>query len=343
MRHRELFKSFALFLGVMVIGLFTGCKGPTGPAGADGTDGVDGNEVCLDCHTLEVKSNVTAEYMQSGHAAGTTVGYAGGRSGCAKCHSDQGFVETQYTGQDTTAMDIAAPQEIQCQTCHSFHNSLDFENEGNAALRAYEPVDLLMYRAADPTAPAVTIDLGAGSNLCANCHQPRRVGPEIVGGNPVNDSTDVTSTHYGPHHGPHATSLAGLGGAELGTGYPTPGTGSKHATDADCITCHMHEGEHTWEPSLEGCNAAECHNGNLTTVDNNTRQMSFKTRMETLKTKLTTAGLLDADGHPVVGTYPSDEVAALYNYEWMVDDRSNGVHNFPYLELLLDRSIAVFP
>ena len=146
MRHREFMKSLALFIGVMVIGFFTSCKGPTGPAGADGTDGVDGNEVCLDCHTIEVKSNVTAEYMQSGHAAGGAVSYAGGRNGCAACHSDQGFIETQYTGQDTTATNIALPQAIQCQTCHSFHQSLDFENEGNAALRAFLPVELLMYR-----------------------------------------------------------------------------------------------------------------------------------------------------------------------------------------------------
>jgi hypothetical protein len=282
--------------------------------------------------------------MTSGHAAGTTVGYAGGRSGCAMCHSDQGFVETQYTGQDTTAMDIAAPQEIQCQTCHAFHSSLDFENEGNAALRAYMPVDLLMYRAADPTAPAVTIDLGAGSNLCASCHQPRRVGPAITAGVPDNDSTYVSSTHYGPHHGPHFTSLAGLGAAEIGSGYLAPGEGSTHVTNSDCVSCHMHEGNHSWEPEVEGCNVAGCHEGNpLTTVSDNSRQMTFKTLMSTLETKLKTAGLLDADGHPVKGTFPSDEVAALYNYEWLVDDRSNGVHNFPYLETLLNNSIAVFP
>ena len=64
--------------------------------------------------------------------------------------------------------------------------------------------------------------------------------------------------------------------------------------------------------------------------------------MATLEGKLKDEGLLDVDGHPVVGTYETDKVAALYNYEWLLDDRSNGVHNFPYLERLLANSIAVF-
>jgi hypothetical protein len=317
----------------------TSCEGPQGVAGAngsDGTDGVDGNAVCMECHNLTVKNQITAEYATSGHAAGTTVDYAGNRKGCGKCHSDQGFVETQYTGQDTLFKDIVGAQPIQCHTCHSFHNSLDFENEPNSALRTTAAVDLLMYRA--DGLPSVTIDLGPGSNLCANCHQPRRSAPDLAV-----DSFYVSSSHYGPHHGPHSTSLAGLGAAEVGTGYPAPGTGSKHATDADCVTCHMHGDDHSWEPSLDGCNTSECHNGSLTSVTNNSRQNTFRTLMGTLETKLQTAGLLDTDGHPVKGTYLSNQAAALYNYEWLVDDRSSGVHNFPYLETLLNNSIAQFP
>ena len=324
---------------VMVIGLTTNCKGPAGPAGADGTPGVDGNAVCIDCHNLTVKNDITADYMLSAHYAGANVAYAGGRNGCAMCHSEQGFIETQYTGLDTTAANIPLPQAIGCKTCHSFHASFDFENEMDYALRTTKPVELLMYRAADPNAPPVTIDLGASSNLCAVCHQPRRVGPDLA-----TDSTYVSSTHYGPHHGPHSTTVAGIGAAELNNGftYPSPGAGSKHVTDADCVSCHMHEGEHTWEPSLEGCNTAACHNGNITSVDQNNRQLNFATKLDQLKTKLTTAGLLDADGHPVKGTYPTEQVAALYNYEWIVDDRSMGIHNFPYLEALLDNSLAAF-
>lgn len=335
MKKNRTLRILSAVIGGFALVFTTSCEGPQGPAGHDGTDGVDGNAVCMECHNLTVKNEVTAQYLGSQHAAADFVGYAGGRKGCAMCHSDQGFVETQYTGQDTTAADIASPQAIQCHTCHSFHNSLDFENEPNSALRTSDPVELLMYRAAGQS---VTIDLGASSNLCANCHQPRRMGPD-----PADDSTRVTSSHYGPHHGPQTTSLAGLGAYELGSGYPNPGEGSTHVTNADCTTCHMHGSDHHFEPTLDGCNTAECHNGSITTLSDNSRQNTFKTLLGTLETKLKTAGLLDVDGHPVVGTYPSDEVGALYNYEWILDDRSSGVHNFPYLETLLNNSIAVFP
>ena len=300
----------------------------------------------MECHNLTTKADITGEYIASAHNLSHSVWpggplvyeYAGGQIDCGACHSDQGFIETQYSGLDTLSKEISIPQPIQCHTCHSFHQSLDFENETNSALRTVASVDLLMYRDADPSAAAVTIDLGVESNVCANCHQPRKIGP-------VDDGTGnytITSTHYGPHHGPQSTTIAGLGAYELGTGYPNPGEGGKHVTDATCVSCHMHGAEHTWEPSLDACNTADCHNGTISSISDNSRQLAFKALMTTLETKLTAAGLLDS-GHPNPGTYPVDEVGALYNYEWLLDDRSNGLHNFGYTETLLNNSIAIFP
>lgn len=360
MKTKRLTQILTLAFAAIAFASVISCEGPAGPAGpagadgkdgidgtngTDGTNGVDGDAVCMECHNTTTKAAITMAYDSSKHATSSELypfgpmiyEYAGGRNDCAKCHSDQGFIETQYTGQDTTEFAFGLPQPIQCSTCHSFHNSLDFTNEPNTALRKYDAIDLLMYRAAGE--PTVTIDLGVGGNLCGECHQPREVGP-------VDDGTGnytFDSEHYGPHHGPQATSLAGLGAYELGTGYPTAGTGGTHVTDATCTTCHMNDAEHNFEPSLGACNTAECHNGNMTTVSDNTRQLSFATSMATLKDKLTTAGLLDANGSPVPGTYPVDQVGALYNYEWLAEDRSNGVHNFGYLETMLTNSLTVFP
>ena len=340
MKRNRLINLFVLAFGASAFLMMPGCskEGPAGPAGSDGTPGVAGNAVCMECHNLDKKAEVNDQYMESQHGEGEFVGYAGGRNSCAKCHSDQGFKETQYTGQDTTIANISLPQPVQCETCHDFHETLDFSMGADYALRTNDPVDLLMYRAADPDAPAVTLDLDPSSNLCANCHQPRRVGP-------VDDGTGmftVTSTHYGPHHGPQSLTLGGFGAYELGTGYPAPGTGGMHVEKAGCTTCHMHDGNHSMNVTLEGCNTSKCHNGSITTFENNNRQMQVAALLTTLETKLTDAGLI-LDGHPNPGTYPVDEVGALYNYEWVLDDRSMGVHNFQYIETLLNNSIAVFP
>jgi hypothetical protein len=357
----KFFHLVTLVMCTFAFALITGCEGPAGPVGpagvdgkdgidgvngSDGTAGVDGDAVCLKCHNLGKKAEITMAYDSSTHAVSnlmytgqTVYEYAGGRVGCGRCHSDQGFIETQYTGLDTLEHVLGLPQAIQCSTCHSFHNSLDFTNEPNSALRTYDAVELLMVRANDPLATPVLVDFKDASNLCANCHQPRTIAPD-----PALTTFDITSKYYGPHYGTQSTSLAGIQAYEIGTGYPNPGTGSTHVTDATCITCHMYNKEHNWVPSLEACNTSACHGGSITTISDNSRQVAFQTKLDNLKSKLVTAGIMDATDHAIPGTYTNlDEVGALYNYKWLIADRSRGVHNFLYLETMLDNSIAIFP
>ncbi len=337
--------SYLLLIFVFALGTVVSCtkEGPAGPAGtagtngtngSDGTNGVDGNVSCLQCHTLAIMDDIDAQYATSGHGAGANVAYAGGSNGCAMCHSDQGFIETQATGRDTTATGFAIPLKINCGTCHNDHVTFDFEVDGYVVpLRGNNPVELLMYR---ENGESVMLDLGDNSNLCANCHQPRRTGP-------VDDGTGnfyISSTHYGPHHGPQATLLEGIGGAELGSGYPTPGT-DPHRTNASCVKCHMaeyaaEEGGHSWHASLDACKV--CH-ADATSFDVGGKQTEIAGLIEDLKLGLIVQGLLDAEGHPVVGTYPIAHAEAFYNYALLVDDRSDGVHNYDYIKTLLINSI----
>ena len=321
-----------------------GPQGPQGPQGEqgipgnDGTPGVAGTAGCIECHNLDTKYEVTYQYEGSVHATGSTAARSSSTS-CAPCHSKQGFIETQYTGADKTVNGFPYPTRIDCGACHSFHETLELAEAPDYALRTTDPVELLMYRAAgmDP----VTVDLGDASNLCANCHQPRTAPPVDNG----SGEFTVTSTHYGPHHGPQTTIMQGLGGYEIaGVDYPNE---TPHTKASSCVTCHMHDGDHEFEPSLASCNTTECHNGEITTLAANPRQISVANLLTTLRDELELAGLLEEDletgeFHPVTGTYPIDQVGALYNYETIVDDRSMGVHNFKYVEALLQNSIAVF-
>jgi hypothetical protein len=337
---------------LIILAVFTmSCEGPPGPPGADGADGVDGtdgtdgvagNAVCLTCHNLALKSAVTGDYSLSKHGTSgtfysgspTVVEYAGGRVSCAKCHSHEGFVQTVHTGLDTVAATIPLPQNIQCKTCHDFHATLDFDDDGpDYAIRTASAVNLLM----DDTK---TIDFKNNSNLCANCHQPRTPGPVDDGaGNAM-----VTSKFYGPHHGPQSTVLEGIGGYEVAGSIDYPASQSTHRKAASCTSCHMHasteigEGGHTWNVPFGACTT--CH-PDATDFDVNGKQTEIRNLITELEQKLTSAGLL-VDGSPNPGSYPVDQVGALYNYETMKDDRSDGVHNYPYIVALLQNSIEVF-
>ncbi|WP_127342054.1 multiheme c-type cytochrome [Ancylomarina longa] len=340
-----------LGIGVFAISLFmVSCtkEGAMGPAGADGTNGVDGTNgtngttVCLECHNETVQSTITAQYESSVHGGSQNFypgspfvkDYAGGRNGCAKCHSNEGFILTQTTGLDTTATDIANPTNITCKTCHGSHSSLDSDEADEILpLRTKAPVKLLI----DPT---ISIDLKSESNLCINCHQPRTAPPT----GDVDGNFAVTSTHYGPHHGPQATMFAGIGGYEkTGGAYPTAYDSGHFKNTEACVTCHMNDKDgvptHDWEPQITACQ--QCHT-DATDFDVNNVQTDVEALMETLKAKLITAGLLDANGGIVTGTYTVDQAGALFNYEMIHDDKSMGVHNADYTEALLNESIASF-
>jgi hypothetical protein len=260
--------------------------------------------------------------------------YAGAgdsRKACAICHTAQGFQERVETGLDTIAAGLLLPDHIDCEACHDFHQTLDQTNEGpDYALRTKDPVSLIM------TNHTTMIDFGNESNLCANCHQPRSAGPTPD----ANGNAKVTSSHYGGHHGPQSTVVAGIGGYEVAglTAYPEAES-TAHFKSATCVVCHMHNQNHTFEPSLDACK--ECHD-DITSFDYKGVQTEVEGLMEQLKEKLVSKGLLTDAGSAVVGTYPVDQVGALYNFLMIEDERSEGVHNPDYVKALLRNSIEVF-
>lgn len=322
---------------------FNSCEGPAGPPGIDGQDGIDGidgsdgtegvagNAVCLTCHNVAMKSAITAEYKLSVHAGASSVGYAGGRNDCAKCHSHEGFVETVWTGLDTTAAKIPLPQAIQCKTCHEFHISLDFENEPNHAIRQMNPVTLL-------AGGEVVEFTNVESNLCMNCHQARKGPADDADGSAI---VEVTS-HYGPHHGPQANFLNGLSGYEFGVVLSTKGV---HESGASCVACHMtpggaETGGHTWHPDVDACTT--CH-ADATDFDVNGVVTEIEGLLADLQAALFTAGMVDVDGHAIEKvSYQADSVGALWNYLLIEEDKSGGVHNPAYAKALLTNSINVF-
>lgn len=310
-----------------------------GPPGMDGISGVDGTASCIGCHSRSHRDSISAAYNLSLHAiesiiSGVPLSTYTNRTSCARCHTNEGFIEFMETGavQDT----VPLPTRISCTSCHSNHKTFDFENDGqDYALRSIEPVQLIV----DET---YNIDLGGTSNQCVSCHQPRRSGPEDDG----SGTFEVPNTRWGPHHGPQSTLLEGIQGAELSgsTSYPAPKSAA-HRANSNCVQCHMNEttdgfdGSHTFLATNNAC--IQCHTNGVPT-----EVAGLAAELETLGALLanvvsqdgTVVGIIQ-DGEPQEGTFTFIEAQAAWNYLFIMEDSSEGLHNPEYAKALIRNSI----
>jgi hypothetical protein len=305
---------------------------------------------CFQCHGDQDLKLVEAQiqYENSVHAAGEhtdnnrlTNSYY---SSCEKCHTSEGFI-ANLTGEPADGNNFTA---IKCFTCHAPHTN------GNLTVRVTSAVSL---------ADGTTFDRGP-ANLCASCHQSRRdVNTYVV------DDVELDG-HWGPHHSVQADMIIGVNSYEY-SDYAYTKSAHSLAPKA-CIHCHMsasmHEsiGGHSWNmrneerqfENIAGCNVPECHDGTISTLnvlaqddfdgdgDTTGIQTEVHNLLDSLQSLLLTAGLLEwsaedsqyvPDSGRVVST--ADSAGALYNWLFVKEDRSFGVHNTDYAVGLLQSSI----
>lgn len=316
-------------------------EGPVGPAGmdgedgVDGTDGKDGNVTCLACHQGNSMLEKQAQYVLSGHRIGVfTLEREQWSSSCVRCHTPIGFQQFAELGEANITGAITNTEYFDCSTCHGIHNEFV---ASEFALRLTAPVVAVV----DKT----TFDLGGNSNLCGNCHQARTAEPNTAS---PGETFRISSTHYGPHHGPQANTVYGMGFAEIpgSVAYPAAGS-SKHLAQASCVGCHMAtfnngQGGHSFAPSVKACN--DCHGANLTDFNYGGVQSDVEAKLEELRDMLVELGVVeyieeDEAYEPVVGTYPMLQAQAYFNYIGLEEDRSLGVHNPQYVKALLINTI----
>jgi hypothetical protein len=355
MKKLSYFLSISALAIFALVVLFPACEGPEGPGGKDGNDGMNGKDVntfCVKCHNAATFEAVEAQFETSLHGEGHTWTAAsyGGNNQCAKCHSYQGFMETQLTGRDTMAAVSKIPVALQCDACHDFHGTLDSTDFPNYALGHTEPVSLIFGGHQE------TIDFGNSSNACTYCHQARNSGEFPL---PLSGDTTyaITNSRWGPHHGTQSHILNGSQGWE----YPgtLAYTNTNHKSLVTCSGCHMAEGEgtevggHTWriknedgsKVNLAGCTA--CHVG-ATSTDINGKQTEIAGLVLQLKNKLLDLKLLNpttdlawpynnASGKG--SRWTLKEAGAFFNYKLITEDRSVGAHNYRYTKALLVNSL----
>ncbi len=338
-------KSFLVFsILFTAVLLFTGCERKiTGDVDAI----VDISSVsCFGCHgdSGTPLDGVAAQFANSIHASGDNTNrnrlYSSRYASCERCHTSEGFI-AYVTG---VPVDGDHFTSFNCFTCHQPHTN------GDLRLRVTDPYVL---------ENGFSYDRG-NSNLCATCHHSRSdVSDEVFVGVELD-------SHYGPHHSNQADMLSGENAYEY-DGYDY--TGSWHETGVvnGCPSCHMsaalHEsiGGHSWNmvneeegyENIYGCNVAGCHLANPIEELDRATNFDFdedgvaegvQTEVEDLVAELGDllyeAGLVDADHVPLeVVVNSADSAGAVYNFAFVEEDRSEGVHNTAYAVALLKSSI----
>lgn len=303
---------------------------------------VDEDE-CFQCHNGFL-DQAQGEWLASTHASGSNVDYGNrGGSDCTQCHNQEGFLQFLSTGE---VPDDPLPQvsAIGCFACHNPHET------GDLSLRVDDPYTMLNGEVFD----------GGGGNLCVHCHHARSVTGELITADQV-----VTSPYWGPHHGPQGEMLQGTGGYEGFAGFSA--SSSPHETiDNTCTHCHMaqvivHEGYdlggHSFnmvdEASGEELDALceQCHSGVDAINFTADQDYDYDGVVEGYQTEIT--GLLDSlevllidqglisGGRRVPQTIADQDLAgSLYNYLFVEEDQSHGMHDFQYAVSLLQASIA---
>jgi hypothetical protein len=297
---------------------------------------------CGQCHDDAPHHVNNPEWNNSMHAVTTTD--PAGNATCVGCHTGIGFAQ-RMSG--PVAVTNTSYMPINCQGCHDPHSVTNLHQ-----LRAYNTVTL-----ADTT----TVTNAGTAATCMSCHHARVAATNYV-------DTTAGSTYFGPHEGPQADMFLGVNGYTYGQTIPS----SAHTTAVtnSCVTCHMQAtpastapgfllvGGHTFNVAYTNgptniqyvAVCQQCH-GPITNFNNIVGGdyngdgiiQGVQTEVGLLLNQL--AVLLPPIGQAksslsINSSWTKQQLRAAYNYEFVANDGSLGVHNTAYAVGLIKASIT---
>ena len=303
---------------------------------------------CSQCHDSLTHHIKSAEWNASMHASPTRSPSGAGRESCVGCHTGPGFIG-RMAGWDYTN---SVYEAITCQACHDPHNADPTTNPEQLRVKLTDSVAF---------EDGSIVTNGGNGKLCMECHHAR-VDAKTYASDPNN-----ASSHFGPHHGPQGDMLEGVNGYTYDQDIPSS-SHSKAVPDT-CVTCHMQAvaasdpafaqaGGHTFNVSWSGGDLVtacqQCHGSAVTSFDIALKDYDgdgvvdgVQTEVQHLLDKLSTllpnsSGVLDGlvKTPSPAKTWSASQVEAAYNYTFVEEDGSMGIHNTAYTVGLLKASIA---
>jgi len=330
-----------------------------------------GSGDCNQCHDDPTHHVYGTQWYVSNHAL--TGGPAGsGNEYCVQCHTAKGFISriayTSTNGGTFAPTNTIDPTyvAITCQACHEPHGDTVPTNNVHL-IRTLASVTL-----GDGT---IVTNAGEGA-LCMECHHSRNGGAtNNVAQYALGNATWAGGSSFGPHDGPQGDMIEAANAITYGLTIPS----SAHRLTVSnvCVGCHMQtiassdpgfllSGEHTFEmkysvtnngvvsqvDQVAACN--KCHGG-ITNFDfpvedyaNTGTIQGVQTEVQILLNQL--SQLLPNANGVVDGvvqtrlhtkkTWTTAQLNAAYNWQFVANDGSLGVHNAPFATGLLKASIA---
>jgi len=319
--------------------------------------------VCQTCHDAPPHHTKGTEWTRSGHATWEIGKVDANRTSCFPCHSGSAFAKWVDANKPASVASYANNSDISmpltCAGCHDPHAAPD-QNHPHQ-LRTVD-VDSLNNGYQVPPGSQV----GGMGQLCMNCHRSRYNVTARVKQNsaPYYGFVD----HYGPHGNPQADMFFGRNAWQYGDSTITGVSTHFGVTDA-CVTCHMPDGNHEWamvdtlgNDKVQACQT--CHGAGITKFtdikaaydyDHNGKIEGAQTEVEgllaLLKNKIAAAGAIDSQtGEPTLAIKDSlavkgklDIVASIYDYTFVMNDGSMGVHNTKYAVSILQKALGWYP
>ncbi|HWD21338.1 MAG TPA: hypothetical protein VHB20_18875 [Verrucomicrobiae bacterium] len=327
---------------------------------------------CNQCHDAPTHHIKGTEWLVSAHSGGqstsASIPSGPGRDQCVQCHTAQGFitrVKNAASTNTTFAPTNTAYTAIGCQTCHEPHGLTSPTND-NVLLRVMNPVTF---------GNGAVINAGE-ANLCLACHHSRN-GSAVT--NVANYAHGLATwsggSSFGPHDGPQGDMIEGINAITYGKSLPS--SAHRFAVTNACVGCHMQNvattdpaflkaGGHTFEMGYNQVVGGitnridkvtvcvQCH-GPMASFDFPVEDYNrdgviegVQTEVQHLLDKLSTLlpnakGTVDGlvqTSLSVKTNWTTAQLNAAYNWQFVANDGSLGVHNAPYATALLRASIA---
>jgi cytochrome c1 len=300
---------------------------------------------CSQCHDEPSHHIKSAAWANSMHAVTTRDPV--GNATCVGCHTGTGFT-ARMSGAAITDTTYHA---IDCSACHEPHGLTAPSNDSH----------LIRNMASATLADGTKVTTAGEGILCIQCHQSRVNASTYV-------DTTVGSAHFGPHEGPQADMLMGTNGYTYGQKVPT--SAHQFVVTNTCVNCHMqtvastdpaflNAGDHTFsttyapagKPAEDLVGACQtCHGPDIAKFDfplfdyngdgvTNGVQTEVQSMLDQLSTMLPPDNSVKTSLN-IDSTWTKPQLEAAYNWLFVNNDGSRGIHNTAYAVGLLKASIA---